>query len=1111
MLRLSLSTKTAFYKVPKKFLLNLAKSIYTKTFHAMQFRITLLFIVFSATQILAQINPQWVRYPSISPDGKQIVFTYKGDLYRVAAEGGQAQQITFHEGHDHKAIWSNDGKTIAFASDRFGNFDVFLMDPMGGPAKRLSFHSADEMPYSFSADDESVIFGGVRQDKVSHRQYPTSAQPELYSVPTAGGRVAQVFTVPAEYVQTNKKGTQVLYHDKKGYENEWRKHHVSSITRDIWTYDMASGKHTMITNFAGEDRNPVYTKDEKGIYYLSESSGNFNVYKKGLTSTAQPQQLTNFETHPVRFLSFGGEKLCFSQDGLLYTMEEGKKPKQVKISLRTQEISNNNKYISINGGVREMDISPDGKEIAFIARGEVFVTSVDGSLTKRITNTPEQERFVKFGPEGKSVVYASERNGKWSIYETKKVRAEEEPFFFASTLLDEKALVESNLDNYLPNFSPDGKKLAYVEGRRTLKIRNLDSTGTVTTLLTPEDLYHMRDGDKYFTWSPDSKWLLFAWNPNLQNGEILLLAADGSRRENLTQSGYYDYFPKFVNGGKQMLWFSNKLGLKSYATSGRSQGDVFSMFFTKDAWDKYRLSKEDYDLMKEMEKAKKSKKDKEKKEEKKDSTAKKKESKDLAVDWDGLRDRSARFTIHSSSIDDAVLSKDGEKLYYLARFEKGMNLWTTNLRTKATKQAIKLDANSGRLMWDKDMKNLYLLSSGRIAKINPESGKRTSVSIRGEMEYDAAAERQYMFDHVWIRTKNIFYTPDMHGIDWEMMRGEYQKYVPHIGNSYEFSEMISEMLGELNVSHAGGRYGRSIPNADATASLGIFMNYDHEGNGILIDEVIKGGPLDKADLSVKAGMIIEKIDGETISPNRDVASYLNRKAGKITLLEILDPQSKEREQLTIKPISLGQERRLLYNRWVKINEKEVEEKSNGQLGYVHIPGMSDGPYRTIYENMLGKYFDKKGMVVDTRFNGGGDLVADLAMFFTGIPFITYATEAKVVGGEPTSRWTKPTLAIFNESMYSDGHCFAQGYTDLGIGKTVGMPVPGTCSFAGWEGLPDGSRWGVVPVSAKNKSGEWMENNQTEPTYTVKNMPDVIVKGIDQQLERAIQELLKDVK
>ena len=275
--------------------------------------------------------------------------------------------------------------------------------------------------------------------------------------------------------------------------------------------------------------------------------------------------------------------------------------------------------------------------------------------------------------------------------------------------------------------------------------------------------------------------------------------------------------------------------------------------------------------------------------------------------------------------------------------------------------------------------------------------------------------------------------------------------------------------------------------------------------------MIKGGPLDKAAFDVQAGMIIQKIDGETVSPDKDVASYLNRKAGKFTLLEITDERGRNTQMLTVKPISLGEERGLLYDRFVRINEQEVAEKSNGELGYVHIPGMSDGPYRSIYEDMLGKYFDAKAVIVDTRNNGGGDLVADLAMFFTGERFITYATEAKVVGGEPTSRWTKPTLTMFNESNYSDGHCYAQGYTDLKIGITLGMPVPGTCSFAGWERLPNGMVWGVVPVSAKDKAGRWMENLQTEPDIKVKNMPGVVDEGRDHQLERAIDELMKEVE
>jgi tricorn protease len=1074
--------------------------------------LTLFFLCLVGLYSDGQTKPQWMRYPSISPDGTSIAFTYKGDLYKVSSTGGTAQQLTFHEAHDFMPSWSKDGKQISFASDRYGNFDVFIMDANGGQAKRLTYHSVDEFPFSFTSDNKSVLFGGVRQDDVIHRQYPTASQPELYSVPTKGGRIEQEFTIPAEYVQSSRDGMKMIYHDKKGGENEWRKHHKSSVARAIWIYDKKTNKHQQLSTFYGENRNPVFADQEKTIYYLSEESGNFNVHKMPVSEKGKSTQITNFKKFPVRFLSSSNNGLLsFGYDGELYIMQSGGQPKKVDVIINTQEKSNNDGVVAINGGVREFAISPDGKEVAFIARGEVFVTSADGKMTKRITNTPEQERFVDFAPDGKSIVYSSERNGKWRIYQTSKAR-KEEPYFFASTLLSEKPLISNDNDNYMPSFSPDGKKVAFIEDRRTLKVFEISSKSTAK-LLTPEHLFYMQDGDQYFTWSPDSKWLLATYRPTMSNGEVVMLDAQGKLpMRNLTKSGYGDGNAKWVNDGKQMIWFSNRDGMKAHANSGSSQRDVYSLFFTKEAWDRFNLDKDDFALLKDMEAiekkareeaAKKEAKEKDKKVSKPDST--------LKFDFDGIENRKSRLTIHSSALGDAVLSKDGEKLYYLASFEKGANLWSTNLRTKETKMEIPLDGPSGSLVWDKAQKNLYLLSGGRISKINMDNNKREQITIEGEVLINTELEREHMFDHVWLRNKGMFYISDMHGADWEGLRPAYKKYLPHIGNSYEFAEMLSELLGELNVSHSGARFSSAAPEDDATASLGILQSYKHNGNGILIAEIIAGGPLDKANRVAKAGMLIEKIDGNVIEADQDFAKYLNRKAGQITLLELLDPKSNERYQVSMKPISLGMENQLLYRRWVKINQNEVDSLSKGQLGYVHIPGMSDGPYRSIYEEMMGKYADKKAVIVDTRFNGGGDLVSDLAMFFTGQKFLDYATDKRSVGFEPTFRWTKPTLAMFNEANYSDGHCFSCGYKDLGIGKTVGMPVPGTCSFAGWEMLQDGTRWGSIPISAKNKAGEWLENNETRPDIQVKNMPGMIDNGKDQQLEIAIQELLKDVK
>jgi len=1075
------------------------------------FRKVLALAVFAAaawTSAAAQATPLWLRYPAISPDGKTIVFTYKGDLYRVPSGGGTASLLTLHEAHDFMPVWSPDGKTIAFASDRYGNFDVFVIPADGGEARRLTYHSAAESPYAFTPDGASVLFGAARLDAASNRTFPTGSQPELYRVPVRGGRVEQVLTTPAEDVKPSRSGRYLVYHDKKGGENIWRKHHTSAIARDIWLYDAQDGSHKKLTSFAGEDRCPVFTADEKAFYYLSEEGGSFNVRKICLAGGSS-SPVTSFKTHPVRFLSASAdETLCFGHDGEIYTQKPGGRPVKVPIALAADNRTNNERIIPVGGGVREFDVAPGGKEIAFIVRGEIFAASVEGGVTKRITSTPEPEAGVRFSPDGKALLYASERNGRWRIYETRRVR-DEEPYFYASTILKERPLIDVGKAASQPEYSPDGKEIAYIENRMTLKVLNLASKET-RTLLTDKELFSQRDNDQYFEWSPDGQYLLFNLSiPGFSPTEVGLVRADGQGKVvNLTQSGFEDASPKWILGGKAMLWFSNRDGLKAVAQSGGSQFDAYAMFFTHEAWDRFRLTKEEAALLKEMEE----KRDKEKAEaaKEKKEAAEKKEPEKIVIEWDGLPLRKARLTIHSSSMSDALVGKDGETLYYLARFEKGMNLWTTNLRTKETKMLVALNANGGSMVWDKDQKSIFLLADGGLSKIDPASGKRETIGVGGEMVLDVEAERRSMFEHVWGRTSETFYTAGFHGAEWLALKPVYEKFLPHISNAYEFAEMLSELLGELNVSHCGASYSASNPNADATASLGIFYDQTSAGAGVKIDEVIKGGPLDKAGMSVVPGTVIESIDGEPVAADRDLPQFLNRKAGKQVLL-VLSEGGKKRE-LAVKPVSLREESALLYDRWVRKNQEEVEKTSQGALGYIHVPGMNDGSYRTTFEEVLGRFAEKKALVVDTRFNGGGDLVADLAMFLSGEKFFDYTTDTRSNGYEPNFRWTKPSVSLANEANYSDGHCYAFAYQRLKLGKLVGMPVPGTCTFAGWEMLQDGSvRWGVPPLGVKAVGIGYLENHQTEPDIKVMNEYQVVIKGRDQQLEAAVAALLKEVK
>ena len=458
----------------------------------------------------AQDNALWMRYPAISPDGKNILFSFKGDIYCVPSTGGTATPLTISESYEFSPVWSHDGKSIAFASDRYGNFDVFVMPSTGGEAKRLTYHSGTEIPSSFTADDQSVIFSAYRQDLATNIQFPTSMMGELYSVPVAAGHVTQILPTPALNATFNSKGDKLIFHDIKGYESDWRKHHTSAVTRDIWTYDFNTKKYTQLSAFSGEDRNPVFDANDDDFYYLSELSGSFNVVKSSLSNPSKTNALTHFTKNPVRFLTRSSNNtLCFGYDGEIYTLQPGSEPQKVQVRIAQDGRSVVDKNIPVNGNFTEAKLSPNGKEFAFIFRGEIFVSSIEGGITKRITNTPWQERTVSFSPDGRSLVFAAEKNNNWNIY-TLTISRKEEPYFYASTVLKEETIAATNAEEFQPAYSPDGKEIAYLEDRVILKVVNL-ATKQSRTVVAADKNYSYADGDQYYQWSPDSKWFLLTF------------------------------------------------------------------------------------------------------------------------------------------------------------------------------------------------------------------------------------------------------------------------------------------------------------------------------------------------------------------------------------------------------------------------------------------------------------------------------------------------------------------------------------------------------------------------------------------------------------------------
>ena len=1058
----------------------------------------------------AQQNPLWMRYPAISPDGTTIAFAYKGDIYSVPVTGGEARQITTNAAYDTHPVWSPDGKKIAFQSDREGSLDIFIIDAKGGTPTRLTTNSSTETPIAF-ADNDHVLFSASLMPTAKSIIFASNTFPQVYKVSTNGGRPELFSTLPMEDISIAKNGD-ILYHDQKGYEDPWRKHHKSPIARDIWLD--SKGTFAKQTTFAGEDRTPVWASDQQSFFYLSELDGTFNIYRRSINGKSDTQ-LTHHKGNPVRFLTASAnDLLCYGYDGEIYTVKEGAQPQKVNISITTDNAEHSLVRQLRSWGATEIDLSPSGKEVAFVMHGDVYVTSVEYKTTKRITDTPQQERNVSFSPDGRCLVYASERNGVWQIYQS-KIKNEKEKSFTYCTDIEEEQLTNSNITSQYPAYSPDGKEVAFYEDRATLRILNLKSKA-VRTVLDGKYNYSYSDGDIWFEWSPDSKWLLSSyigtggWN----NSDIALVKADGKEVHNLTNSGYSDGGGKWVLGGKAMLFESDRAGYRSHGSWG-AEDDAYLMFFDLDAYDRFRMSKEEVELA-EANKDEKEKKADEKEEKKKDEKKKKEEKtgktevdkvKPLELDIDNCRDRIVRLTANSSNMGDAILDTKGEKLYYQASFEDDYDLWCHDLKEGSTKLILK-GVGRGGFIADKEVKNLFICNGSTIKKVELNTEDSKQIYFEADFNYKPAQERQYLFDHIWRQVKDKFYDPKIHGVDWEAYRKTYEKFLPYINNNYDFKEMLSEMLGELNASHTGARY---YPTSSVmqTAQLGAFFDPTYQGDGLKIQEVVKRGPFAEKKTEVTAGCIIESIDGAPIKAGEDYFPLLDGKAGKNVRLGIKSAQGKKFD-VTVKAISQSKLNDLLYKRWVDRNRAYVDSISGGRIAYVHVKAMNSESFRTVYSELLSdKNRNRQAVIVDERHNGGGWLHDDLCTLLNGKQYQEFVPHGKVVGRDPFNKWVKPSCVMICEDDYSNGHGFPWVYKELGIGKLIGTPVAGTMTAVWWETLMDRSLvFGIPQVGCRDMRGTFGENTQLNPDIEVYNTPEDFINGRDVQLERAVKAMLK---
>lgn len=1063
-----------------------------------------------ATAYAQSDSPLWLRNTAISPDGTQVAFTYRGDIYTVPVSGGRALQLTTNSAYDTAPVWSPDGRYIAFASNRDSSMDIFVMDSKGGTPWRVTTHSATETPRAWLNDTTILFAANVMPLK-------DAAQPgimqQVYSVNYKGGRPSTFASVPMGAISVSGDG-RVLYQDKKGYEDAWRKHERSSGTSDIWLIE--DDKYSKLTDFNGHDLSPVWAADGKSFYYVSEQDGTLNVYKRGLDG--KETQLTKMQKHPVRSLSASNDgTLAFSWDGEIYTMRSGGQPQKINVEI----VGDNYDRDLLKGyrsyGATNMAVSPSGEEVAFVLRGDVYVTSVKYNTTKRITDTDGQERSLAFSPDGRKLVYDSERDGIWQLY-ISEIKNDDDKLFTYATEIEEKPLYKSDVPAQQPAFSPDGKKVAFLEDRTAVKVIDLD-TKAVTTALDGKYNYSYSDGDVTFEWSPDSNWFLTSyigvggWN----NTDVALVKADGTEVVNLTESGYSDSRPRWALDGKALTYTSGRYGYRSHGSWGE-EDDVIIMVLDPEAWEDFNLTEEevalkekstDKDKKDENADEKSDKKDKKNKKGKKDEKEAKKDEgvKPMKFDLANRNYRTRRLTGNSSHMVDHWLSKKGDKLYYIARAtEGGSDLMEVDLKKGGTKVLVKGIGYSG-IEPDKDGENIYLLSGSGMQKVTLSNGERKNIEFEAPYSRHPSAERAYIFDHAVRQVKDKFYDKNIHGIDWDGYAADYRKFLPYINNNSDFATLLSELLGELNASHTGARSYENV--GMSTATLGAFFDESYDGDGLKVVEVLPRGPLSLNSADVVPGDIILTINGDTIKAGADYYPLLEGKANMKVALGVVKADGKTK-RVEVRP--RGGVSDLLYQRWVEHNEHVVDSVSGGRVGYVHVEGMNSESFRRVYSKLLGKYRNCDAVVVDTRYNGGGWLHNDIALLLSGKEYVRYAPQGHYIGSDPFSQWTKPSVMLVNEANYSDAHGTPYVYQTLGIGDIVGSPVPGTMTAVWWETQIDPSIvFGIPQVTSLDRNGKPLENQQLNPDVLIYNNPLDEQRGTDAQLIGATKAVMKKLK
>jgi tricorn protease len=1039
-----------------------------------------------ATQLGAQNN--WVRTPAISPDGTKIAFSYQGDIWTANADGSEARRMTVHEAYESNPQFSPNGEKILFVGNRFGNNDLYELSASGN-VNRLTYHSTYDINGRY--DQKGNILFNTRRLNVH-----VEREPEVQILRKNMGTPEQLFDGLGFNPAASADGRYIAF--ERGSCRIERETYRGPAQRDIWIYDTNNQSYSQLTTDEGQDIFPNWSSDGF-LYFLSARGGKYNIYRQKVDGTSKeaPKKISSFKEDGIRYfnISSNGKYAIIELADELRLMDLKKGGKGNLISLDLPKDSRYDSYVhkTFRNGLGEYSISPDGKKMAATVRGEIFVfeNNKENKITKNISNSPYRDQGAEWLNDT-TVLFMSDRSGERDLYMVTSSDTSR-TCLLKSYKLDVTKVrdTENDMTSFL--LSPDRSKIVLRDGRGKMSVADIsDSTGIQNEIILL-DSWATPSG---VSWSPDSEWLAYSKSDLDFNSEIYIHKADGSSDPiNVSMHPRSDVNPVWSPDG-------SKLGFESIRNNGDS--DLWFAWLKTEDWER---TDSEWEMM--------------------DDKSDKSDSIVVDIDVDNIYRRLVQVTSMAGNERNLTISKDGETFLFTTNGggRSGSGGKSVLMSVKWDGSDLKELNRSGNiygLSYDPSSSKYYYLMRGNIYK-SDKGSKGDKISITAKMDIVKYEERAQIFDEAWRALNDGFYDPQFHGQDFEALKNKYRPRALAASTPQEFRLQFNEMIGQLDASHMG-MYG-SNPEETQKERTGLIGAVLASGeNGFKVSSVVPGSPADREESKLNIGDRILSINGKLLSGKENFYLHMEDLANTKVLLEVEDQTGKAREVL-ISPVSSL--RTVLYDAWVSERRRLTEEYSGGKLGYIHIRGMNWPSFENFERELMASGYGKEGIVIDVRFNGGG-WTTDMMMAVLNVRQHSYTVPRGAVAnlekdnkkfvnnypyGErlPLSSWTKPSIALCNQNSYSNAEIFSHAFKTLGHGKLVGVPTFGAVISTGGKGLIDGS-YVRMPFRAwyVKATGENMEHGPAVPDVILYNAPDSKSKGIDEQLEKAVDLLLEDL-